>query len=84
MIMGTQIPVITEKPLAACGSKKFQQDTGDHLCTCTVHSGAKKAHDWSVDQIPDLFRTTHKVNPMTISGVVLNLILTDIYITLMI
>ncbi len=34
---------------------------GDHLNTCTVHSGAKKAHDWTVDQIADLFRTTHKV-----------------------
>ena len=28
---------------------------------CTAHSGAKKAHDWAVDQLADLFRTTHKV-----------------------
>jgi hypothetical protein len=28
---------------------------------CTAHSGAKKAHDWSVDQLADLFRTTQKV-----------------------
>ncbi len=28
---------------------------GDHLCTCTTHSGAKKAHDWMVDQLADLF-----------------------------
>ena len=34
---------------------------GDHLCTCTAHSGAKKAHDWAVDQLADLFRTTHRV-----------------------
>jgi hypothetical protein len=34
---------------------------GDHLCTCTSHSGAKKAHDWVVDQIADLFHTTHTV-----------------------
>ncbi len=34
---------------------------GDHLNTCTAHSGAKKAHDWMVDQLADLFRTTHKV-----------------------
>jgi hypothetical protein len=34
---------------------------GDHLCTCTAHSGAKKAHDLAVDQIADLFRTTHIV-----------------------
>jgi hypothetical protein len=25
-----------------------------------AHSGAKKTHDWAVDQIADLFRTTHK------------------------
>jgi hypothetical protein len=34
---------------------------GDHLNTCTSHSGAKKTHDWMVDQIADRFRTTHKV-----------------------
>jgi hypothetical protein len=60
--MGAQIPVIVEKPLAACGCRKFQLDAlGDHLCTCTAHSGAKKAHDWVVDQFADLFRTTHTV-----------------------
>jgi hypothetical protein len=42
--------------------KIFKIDTlGDHLCTCTSHSGAKKAHDWAVDQLADLSRTTHKV-----------------------
>ncbi len=56
--MGAQIPVIAKKPLSACGCKKFQVDAlGDHLCTCTAHSGVKKAHDWAVDQIADLFRT---------------------------
>ncbi len=60
--MGAQIPVIEEKPLATCGCRKFQLDPlGDHLNTCTDHSGAKKAHDWMVDQVADLFRTTHKV-----------------------
>ncbi len=59
--MDTQIPVIPEKPLAVCGCRKFQIDAlGDHLCTCTVHSGTKKDHDWVVDQLVDLFRTTHK------------------------
>jgi hypothetical protein len=54
--------VIPEKPLVTCGSRKFQVDPlGDHLNTCTAHSGAKKVHDWTVDQITDLFRTTHKV-----------------------
>ena len=44
------------------GSRKFQLDPlGDHLNTCTAHSGAKKAHDWMVDQVADFFRTTHKV-----------------------
>ena len=60
--MGAQIPVITEKPLAVCECRKFKIDTlGDHLCTCTAHSGAKKTHDWEVDQLADLFRTTHRV-----------------------
>jgi hypothetical protein len=59
--MGAQIPAITEKPLATSGYKKFHLDPlGDHLNTCTTHSGAKKAHDWMVDQVPDLFHTTHK------------------------
>ena len=60
--MGAQIPVIAEKPLAICGCRQFQVDAlGDDLCTCTAHSGAKKAHDCAVDQLADLFRTTHKV-----------------------
>jgi hypothetical protein len=59
--MGVQIPVITEKSLAVCGYRKFQVDElGDHLCTCTAYSGVKKAHDWTVDQLADLFLTTHK------------------------
>jgi hypothetical protein len=63
MTMGALIPVIPEKPLAACGCKKFQLDAlGDHLCTCTTHSGAKKAHDWVVDQLSDLFLTTQSEN----------------------
>ncbi len=41
---------------------KFQIDTlGDHLCTCTTHSGVKKTHDWTVDLLVDHFRTTTKV-----------------------
>ncbi len=60
--MDAQIPVIEEKSLATCGCRKFQLDPlGDHLNTCTAHSGAKKAHDWMVDQLADFFRTTHKV-----------------------
>ena len=53
---------------SGCGCKKFQIDAlGDHLCTCTAHSGAKKAHDWAVDQIADLFRTTHKVKTQQVA-----------------
>ena len=60
--MGVQIPVIPENPLVVCGCRKIGIDSlVDHLCTCTVHSGAKKTHDWSVDQFADPFRTTHKV-----------------------
>ncbi len=60
--MGAQIPVIAEKPIVVCSCRKFQVDAlGDHLCTCTANSGAKKTHDWAVDQLADLFRTTHKV-----------------------
>ena len=53
--------MISEKPLVVCGCKKFQIDSlGDHVITCNSHSGAKKTHDWVVDQVADLFRTTHR------------------------
>ena len=58
--MDTQIPEIPEKPLVTCDCRKFQLDPlGDHLNTCTDHSGAKKAHDWMVDQLADLFFARH-------------------------
>ena len=54
--------MIPEKPLAVCGCRRFKVDAlGDHLGTCTAHSGVKKDHDWTVDQLADLFRTTNKV-----------------------
>jgi hypothetical protein len=57
--MGAQIPMLAEKPLVSCGCKKFKVDAlGDHLRTCTAHSGVKKTHDWVVGQLADLFRTT--------------------------
>jgi hypothetical protein len=50
--VGAQIPLLAEMPLSDCGCKKFQIDAlGDYLCTCTAHSGAKKAHDWAADQM---------------------------------
>jgi hypothetical protein len=58
--VGDHIPLFEEGSFSESGCRKFQIDAlGDHLCTCTSHSGAKKAHDWAVDQITDLFRTTH-------------------------
>ena len=37
------------------------------LCTCTTHSDVMKVHDWVVDQITDLFRTTHKVKTQQVA-----------------
>jgi hypothetical protein len=68
MTMGAHIPVIDEKHVATCGCRKFQLDAlGDYLCTCTTHSGAKKAHNWVVDQLTELFRTNHKVKTQQVS-----------------
>jgi hypothetical protein len=68
--MGDQILVISEKPLTGCGCRKFQVDPmGDHLYTCTVHSGVKKSHDRVVDQISDLFHTTHKTKTRQVSRI---------------
>ena len=40
---------------------------GDHVSTCTAHSGAKKAHDWAVEQLADLFRTTQGVKTQQVA-----------------
>ena len=48
--------------LSTCGCKKIKpriDALGDHVSTCTVHSGAKKSYDWTVQQLSDLFHTTH-------------------------
>ncbi len=43
---------------------------GDHqICTCTAHSGAQKTHDWVVDQLVDLFHTTHKVKTQHVTKI---------------
>jgi hypothetical protein len=34
---------------------------GDNVSMCTAQSGAKKAHDWAVKQLADLFHTTTMV-----------------------
>jgi hypothetical protein len=55
-----QIPFLTHMTLSDCACKKFQVDSlGDHLYTCTTHSGVKKDHDWVVDQISDLLYLFH-------------------------
>ena len=57
-----------ELPFSGGGCKKFVCDVlGDNVSTCTVHSGAKKAHDWSVEQLADLFCTTHRVKTKQVS-----------------
>ena len=56
--VGAQLPALAELPLWACGCRKF---TCDVCGTCTAHSGAKKAPNWVVEQLADLFRTTHRV-----------------------
>ena len=66
--VGATVPALAELPLSACGCKKFAIDAlGDHVSTCTAHSGAKKAHNWAVDQLADLFRTTHKVKTQQVA-----------------
>jgi hypothetical protein len=67
--VGANTLALSELPLSGCGCKKFQIDAfGDHLCPCTAHSGAKKAHDWAFDQIAGLFRTTHKAKTQQCSN----------------
>ena len=44
------------------GSLKFKLDAlGDHVTSCSTHSGTKKTHDWVVEQLADLFCTTMEV-----------------------
>ena len=67
--LGLEVPVLSSLPrhhnlpAAKCGCKKFLLDThGDHISTCTAHSGATKAHDWMVGRLGPLFRTAgHRV-----------------------
>ena len=62
------MPVLSELPLSTCGCKKFTIDVlGDHVTTCTDHSWVKKTHDWTVEQLPDLFHTTHRVKTQEVT-----------------
>jgi hypothetical protein len=50
LCVGAQIATFAELPPSTCGCKKFALDAlGEHVSTCTAHSGAKKAHDWEVE-----------------------------------
>jgi hypothetical protein len=62
--LGLEVPVLSSltrqhnNPLAKCGCKKHCMDfNGDHIATCTAHSGATKAHDWMVSVLGPLFHT---------------------------
>jgi hypothetical protein len=49
-------------PASTCARKRFALDAlGGHVSTCSSQSGAKKAHDWAVQQLAELLRTTAKV-----------------------
>ena len=59
---------LEELQLSACCCRKFTCDVlGDHVSTCTAHSGAKKAHDWAVEKLADLFRTTLRVQTQQVA-----------------
>ena len=48
--VGGQITTLTELSLSTCGCKKFACDVlGDHVSTCTDHSGSKKTHGGTFD-----------------------------------
>jgi hypothetical protein len=54
----SSLPRLHNRLLAKCGCKKHDLDLyGEHISTCTVHSGATKAHDWMVGALGPLFRT---------------------------
>jgi hypothetical protein len=57
--VGAQIPVITSLTSSTFDYKRFSIDAlGDHVNTCTVHPGTKKVHDWTVENLTDLFSHT--------------------------
>ncbi len=95
--VGTYIPDLTELPLSTCGWRKFQIDTfGDHLCTCTVHSGGifgtvskrymtgrlVRSLTFSTQYTKCKLWYLTSVSTVNDSGVVLTLILMDTYSTL--
>ena len=66
--VGAHIPALAELPLSACSCRKFTCDVlGDHVSNCAAHSAAKKAHDWAVEQLADILRTTHRVKTQQVA-----------------
>ena len=64
--MLSSLPRLNNSPLAKCGCKKHCMDfNGDHIATCTAHSGATKAHVWMVSVLGPLFRTAGHNGPHT-------------------
>ncbi len=43
-------------------------DVGTRKTSCREHC-AEKAHDWAIDQLADLFRTTHKVKTQQVARI---------------
>ena len=56
------LPRRNQRVSALCGCKKHGMDLySDHTSTCTAHSGATKAHDWTVGVLGPLFQSAGHV-----------------------
>ncbi len=67
MVSGPSLPLVSVHILSRKYHSRFVVTKSlllmfvDHVSTCTAHSGVKKDHDWAVDQLTELFHTTHRV-----------------------
>ena len=62
--IGFPLPLLSAAPgqSKVCGCRKFIIDKlGDHVSTCTAHSAAQIAHDWTVERLACLLRTVGHV-----------------------
>jgi hypothetical protein len=64
LAVGAQMPAISE--MSPLWMQEFDA-LGNQFSTCTAHSGAKKAHEWAVEQFADLFRITHQVKTQQVA-----------------
>jgi len=69
MYVGAQTSAIAKLPPSACGCKKFALGAlGDHVSTCTAGPlGSQEGPCWAVEQIANLFRTTHEVKTLQVA-----------------